>query len=217
MKYIKLLKAGENYDDFIRSDKAGFPNVVVYHKSHESYNALDRKIVYAKIDPTPDEEIPEQPSTPTYPDNDYYTGGPLEFPLTLYNFELDYEDEYDEPDYYHFSKVYTKTPNELTAAILDYLVNELGLNYNASHTGSSYGEGDGQVYLDPDEYIVVVLPDGKQIMFQSFYTDFAMDYVCATINIYGNNDTYIYYDLCIAKDNSYVEFDIAGNNKSLLL
>ena len=45
MKYLKLLKAGENYDEFIRSDKAGFPNVTVYHKSHESYipqkNSLD--------------------------------------------------------------------------------------------------------------------------------------------------------------------------------
>lgn len=214
MKYIKLLKPGENYDDFIRSDKAGFPNVVVYHKSHESYNALDRKIVYAKIDPTPDEEIPEQPSTPTYPDNDYYTGGPLEFPITLYNFVFDYEDEYNEYSYY-FYKYYIKNPNELTAAILDYLVNELGLNYNASHTGGD-NNGDGDVYLGPDEYVVVVLPDGKQIMFQSFHTDSGMDCVTATINIYVN-DKYVCYELSIAKDNSYVEFYIDGNDKSILL
>ena len=116
MKYLKLLKPGENYDEFIRSDKAGFPNITAYHKSHESYTPT-KKIIWTRTDPTPDEEItvPEQPSTPTYPDNDYYTGGPLEFPITLYNFVLNYEDESNEYGYY-FYKNYIKNPNELTAA-----------------------------------------------------------------------------------------------------
>lgn len=44
MKYLKLLKEG-TVEDFINSDKAGFPCVCVYDESHPNFNSENNVII----------------------------------------------------------------------------------------------------------------------------------------------------------------------------
>ena len=61
MKYLKLLKDNESYDSWIKSDKAGFPNIAVLDFSNENY-VEDNRVIFTENDPTP--PLPPPPPCP---------------------------------------------------------------------------------------------------------------------------------------------------------
>lgn len=64
MKHLKLLKKNELYDSWIKSDNAGFPNVVSLDFSNENYGQSG-VIIFTENDPTP--PLPPAPPPPVCP------------------------------------------------------------------------------------------------------------------------------------------------------
>lgn len=58
MKFIKLLKGEETYNDFIQSNYAGFPSLVMYHNTHKNYKSKKNVISARTEDEVILEEIP---------------------------------------------------------------------------------------------------------------------------------------------------------------
>ena len=77
MKFIKLLKGEETYNDFIQSNYAGFPSMVMYHNTHKNYKTTKNVISARNVnDVVLEEVLPEVPDVPpviTTP----FTNGPV--------------------------------------------------------------------------------------------------------------------------------------------
>ena len=110
----------------------------------------------------------------------------LTFPIYM---DLNNATQIDE-GYYEFE------PSELSQALLDW-TQELGLNFDADHTGGSTSVGSINLTNRNENYKIII----GDYELTSVTTDVSMSDIC----FYNAGWT---CELCIAKDNSYVEFYI---------